>query len=50
MDVLSGKVKPQGRMPFVLANSLEAIAKKGPDEAGYAKADTLYGFGFGLSY
>lgn len=50
MDVLSGKVKPQGRLPFALANNLEAIAKKRPDQAGYPKADTLYGFGFGLSY
>ncbi len=50
MDVLSGKVKPQGRLPFSLANNLEAIAKKRPDKAGYPKADTLYGFGFGLSY
>ena len=50
MDVLSGKLKPQGRLPFALANNLEAIAKKRPDQAGYPKADTLYGFGFGLSY
>ena len=50
MDVLSGKVKPQGRLPFALANNLEAIAKKRPDRAGYPKADTLYSFGFGLTY
>jgi len=50
MDVLSGKVKPQRRLPFALANNLEAIAKERPDKAGYPKADTLYGFGFGLSY
>ncbi len=50
MDVLSGKATPQGRLPFALANNLEAIAKKRPDEAGYSKADTLYGFGFGLTY
>jgi beta-glucosidase len=50
MDVLSGQAKPQGRLPFSLANNLEAIAKKRPDEAGYPRADTLFGFGFGLSY
>ena len=50
MDVLSGKVKPQGRLPFSLANNIEAIAKKRSDEAGYRKADTLFGFGFGLTY
>jgi beta-glucosidase len=50
MDVLSGKVNPQGRLPYALANNLEAIAKKRPDRPGYAEADTLYEFGFGLSY
>ena len=50
MDVLSGKVKPQGRLPFALANNLDAIAKKRSDQPGYATADTLFDVGFGLSY
>jgi len=50
MDVLSGKVKPQGRLPFALANNLEAVTKKRSDQPGYGKADTLFDFGFGLSY
>lgn len=50
MDVLSGRVQPQGRLPFALANKLEAIARKSPDRPGYGAADTLFPFGFGLSY
>ena len=50
MDVLSGKVRPQGRLPFSLAANVAAIVNKRPDVPGYAKADTLYEFGFGLSY
>ena len=38
------------RLPFSLANNLEAIGKKHPDKAGCPKADTLFGLGFGLSY
>ena len=50
MDVLSGKFKPQGRLPFALANSLQAILDNDPDMPGYPARDTLYPFGFGLSY
>ena len=50
LDIVSGKVKPQGRMPFALARNLDAIKEKKSDEAGYPEKDTLYGFGFGLNY
>lgn len=50
MDVLTGKFKPQGKLPFALANRLEAITQQDPDAPGYAAADTLYPFGFGLTY
>jgi beta-glucosidase len=50
MDVLSGKFKPRGRLPFALANSLQAIVDNDPDMPGYPARDTLYSFGFGLSY
>lgn len=49
-DVLSGKVAPQGKMPFALANNVQAIATQAPDQPGYATADTLYPFGHGLTY
>ena len=50
LDVLSGKFKPQGRMPFALANNLQAVIDNQPDTPGYPEKDTLYPFGFGLTY
>lgn len=50
LDVVSGKFKPQGKMPFALANNLQAVIDNQPDAPGYPAKDTLYPFGFGLSY
>lgn len=50
LDVVSGQVRPQGRLPFALANKLQAVIDNDPDAPGYPAADTLYPFGFGLSY
>jgi beta-glucosidase len=50
MEVLSGKFKPQGKLPFALANKLEAVVNNQPDVPGYPAADTLYPYGFGLTY
>jgi beta-glucosidase len=50
MDVLTGKHKPQGKLPWALANKPSVIATQDPDAPGYAAADTLYPFGHGLSY
>ncbi|APW40830.1 xylan 1,4-beta-xylosidase [Rhodoferax koreense] len=50
LDVLSGKFKPQGKLPFALANNLQAIVDNQPDVPGYPAKDTLYPFGFGLTY
>jgi beta-glucosidase len=50
MDVLTGKHKPQGKLPWALANKASAIATQDPDAPGYAAADTLYPFGHGLTY
>ena len=38
MDVLTGKFKPQGKLPFALANNPEAILRQDPDAPGYADA------------
>ena len=50
LDVLSGKARPQGKLPFALANKLQAVIDNQPDAPGYPSQDTLYPFGFGLSY
>lgn len=57
LDVLSGKVlatgapfKPQGKLPFALANNSKAIVDNLPDVPGYPPADTLYPIKFGLTY
>lgn len=50
MDVLTGKFSPEGRLPFALAKSTEAVKSQHPDAPGYTGADTLFPFGFGLSY
>lgn len=50
LDVISGKFSPQGKLPFALANNLQAIADNQPDVPGYPAKDTLYPFGYGLRY
>jgi beta-glucosidase len=50
LEVVSGRFKPQGKMPFALANKLKAVVEKDSDVPGYAPGDTLYPYGFGLTY
>ena len=48
LDVLSGRFKPIGKLPFALAKTLQAVIDNQPDVPGYPAADTLYPFGYGL--
>ncbi|MES2178284.1 MAG: glycoside hydrolase family 3 N-terminal domain-containing protein [Gemmatimonadota bacterium] len=50
MDVLTGKFKPVGKLPFALASNARAIVTQASDSPGYDRADTLFPFGFGLRY
>jgi beta-glucosidase len=50
LDIITGKARPAGRLPFALPASREAILRQYPDAPGYAPGDTLYGFGFGLGF
>ena len=50
MDVITGRFAPRGKLPFALANRLQAVIDNDPDEPGYPTSDTLFPFGFGLSY
>ena len=49
-DILTGKSRPSGRLPFALANTLNAVTRNDPDAPGYPSGDTLFPFGFGLRY
>lgn len=48
-DVLFGKRSPEGKLPFELPSSQEAVEKQFED-LPYDSEDPLYEFGFGLSY
>lgn len=50
MAVVSGRFRPVGKMPFALANKLQAVIDNQPDTPGYPATDTLYPYGFGLTY
>ncbi len=49
LDVVFGKVAPQGRLPFELPSSMDAVRAQFPD-VPYDSANPLYHFGFGLDY
>jgi len=49
VEVLFGDAKPQGRLPFDLPSSMEAVEAAREDVA-FDTADPLFRFGFGLSY
>ena len=60
LEVMSGNFKPQGKMPFALPKTLDAVVYNRPDVPGFketAKPDgspldggELFPFGFGLTY
>lgn len=49
LDVVFGKTRPEGRLPFELPSSMEAVRNQKPD-LPHDSEDPLYPFGFGLSY
>jgi beta-glucosidase len=52
MDVVSGEFNPQGRLPFALAGTRDAVIQQNSDTPGYDETDdgALFRYGFGLSY
>jgi beta-glucosidase len=52
LDVLSGKFKPQGKLPFALPKTLKAVQEQKSDRPGFDETTdgALYKFGHGLSY
>jgi beta-glucosidase len=49
LEVVFGKARPEGRLPFELPSSMEAVRAQKAD-LPYDSEDPLYPFGFGLSY
>lgn len=49
LDVIFGRARPEGRLPFELPSSMEAVRRQKPD-VPYDSENPLYPFGFGLSY
>jgi beta-glucosidase len=49
IDVLTGRGRPGGKLPFELPSSMEAVAAQRPDMP-HDSARPLYPFGFGRSY
>jgi beta-glucosidase len=49
LDVIAGKAQPEGKLPFELPSSMEAVRNQLSD-LPYDSKDPLYVFGFGLHY
>lgn len=49
LDVLFGKAKPEGKLPFELPASMEAVRNQ-KEDVPYDSKNPLYKFGFGLHY
>jgi beta-glucosidase len=49
LNVVFGKACPEGRLPFELPSSMEAVRKQRAD-VPFDSENPLYNFGFGLSY
>jgi len=49
LDVIFGKASPEGKLPFELPSSMEAVRTQKAD-VPYDSENPLFAFGFGLSY
>jgi beta-glucosidase len=49
LDVIFGRAEPEGRLPFELPSSMDAVRMQFTD-VPFDSKDPLYAFGFGLSY
>ena len=49
LNVVFGKARPEGKLPFELPNSMEAVRNQKAD-VPYDSENPLYPFGFGMSY
>lgn len=49
LDIIFGKFNPQGKLPFEIPSSIEAVLKQ-KEDLPYDSENPLYEFGHGLSY
>jgi len=49
LDVIFGRARPEGKLPFELPSSMEAVRRQKPD-LPHDSENPLYPFGFGLAY
>ena len=49
MNTIVGNLSPEGKLPFQLPASMDAVREQQPD-VPFDVADELFGFGFGLEY
>jgi beta-glucosidase len=49
LDVIFGKARPEGKLPFELPSSMEAVRDQ-KEDVPHDSGNPLYPFGFGLSY
>jgi len=49
LDVIFGKAQPEGKLPFELPSSMEAVRNQ-KEDLPYDSKNPLYKFGFGLKY
>lgn len=49
LDVIFGKARPEGKLPFELPSSMEAVRNQ-KEDLPHDSLDPLYPFGFGMSY
>ncbi len=49
LDIVFGNAKPEGKLPFELPSSMDAVRNQ-KEDVPYDSKDPLYPFGFGLSY
>jgi beta-glucosidase len=49
LDVIFGRVQPEGKLPFELPSSMEAVRNQ-KEDVPYDSENPSYAFGFGLTY
>jgi beta-glucosidase len=49
LDIVFGRFNPQGKLPFEMPSSMEAVRNQ-KEDMPYDSVNPLFPFGFGLNY